>query len=84
MDPREEYPRKQQPRLTDLVCLHTLAPLALHTHDRHSHAEIELLIHRKGGEKLCNHAVNLQFHFTLHASASVLIRRGSADSFVHI
>ena len=47
--------------------LHTLAPLALHTHDSHSHTEVELLVHWKGGEEFGNHAVYLQLHFTLRA-----------------
>ena len=49
------------------VSLHALAPLALHAHDRHSHAEVELLIHWKRGEELGNHAVYLQLHLTLQA-----------------
>ena len=50
-----------------LVGLHALAPLALHTHDGHSHTEVELLVYRKGGEEFGDHAVYLQLHFTLHA-----------------
>ncbi len=50
-----------------LVGLHALTPLALHTHDGHSHTEVELLVYRKGGEEFGDHAVYLQLHFTLRA-----------------
>jgi len=55
-----------------LVGLHALAPLALHTHDGHSHTEVELLIHWKGGEEFGDHAVYLQLHFTLHTVSTGL------------
>lgn len=50
-----------------LVGLHALAPLSLHTHNGHSHTEVELLVYWKGGEEFGDHAVYLQLHFTLHA-----------------